>query len=65
MLWGLYSAICELLIHRREKCVEIKGDYIKLKKITFHKEQEYVERSGIRQGNLLRVFFYSYFAKAS
>ena len=28
MLWGIYSAICELLVHRCEKCVEIKGDYV-------------------------------------
>ena len=25
---GIYSAINELLIHRCEKCVEIKGDYV-------------------------------------
>ena len=28
MLWELYSAIYELLVHRCEKCVEIKGDYV-------------------------------------
>ena len=28
MLWGIYSAIYELLVHRCEKCVEIKGDYV-------------------------------------
>ena len=27
MLWGIYSAIYELLVHRCEKYVEIKGDY--------------------------------------
>ena len=28
MLWGIYSAIYELLVQRREKCFEIKGDYV-------------------------------------
>ena len=28
MLWWIYSAIYELLVHRCEKCVEIKGDYV-------------------------------------
>ena len=28
MLWGIYSAIYELLVHRCEKCVEMKGDYV-------------------------------------
>ena len=26
--WGIYSAIYELLVHRCEKCVEIKGDCV-------------------------------------
>ena len=29
MLWVIYSAIYELLVHRCEKCVEVKGDYVK------------------------------------
>ena len=28
MLWGIYSAIYVLLVHRCEKRVEIKGDYV-------------------------------------
>ena len=28
MLWGIYSAIYELLVHRCEKRVEIKEDYV-------------------------------------
>ena len=28
MLWGIYSAIYELLVHRCEKSFEIKGDYV-------------------------------------
>ena len=28
MLWGIYSAIYELLVHGCEKCVEVKGDYV-------------------------------------
>ena len=28
MLWGIYSAIYELLVRRCEKGVEIKGDYV-------------------------------------
>ena len=28
MLWGIYNAIFELLVHGCEKCVEIKGDYV-------------------------------------
>ena len=28
ILWGIYSATYELLVHRCEKGVEIKGDYV-------------------------------------
>ena len=28
MMWGMYSAIYELLVQRCEKCIEIKGDYV-------------------------------------
>ena len=35
MLWGIYSAIYELLVHRCEKCVEIKGDYVEKQQSCF------------------------------
>ena len=35
MLCGIYSAICELLVHRCEKCVEIKGDYVEKQQSCF------------------------------
>ena len=35
MLWGIYSAIYELLVHRCEECVEIKGDYVEKQQSCF------------------------------
>ena len=35
MLWGIYSAIYELLVHRCEKCVEKKGDDVEKQQSCF------------------------------
>ena len=35
MLWGIYSAIYELQVHRCEKCVETEGDYVEKKQSCF------------------------------
>ena len=35
MLSGIYSAIYDLLVHRCEKCVEIKGDYVEKQQSCF------------------------------
>ena len=35
MLWGIYNAIYELLVHRCEKCAEIKEDYVEKKQNCF------------------------------